>query len=324
MVRAVGGTRLPVPLHSIPDMSFDATDEPHSAAFLNALRDFWWNFDYLQLVARRLRLDAVRSALDVGAGLGQWSTLLLPLLAPEATIVGVERDPRWVRRAQARAAELGVAERCRFVQGVAESLNFEDGTFDLVTCQTLLIHVSDVPAVIGEMCRVARTGGLILAAEPNNIAGMLVADSVSKRRPVAELTERLEFALICERGKAALGEGNNSIGDLLPGYFIDAGLTEIQAFLNDKAFMLAPPYRQPEQHALKREVVADVASNRWIWSEPEAKRYYLAGGGAQEEFELRWQRRLTEARETAHELEADRLYTTGGGIHYVISGRRAN
>ncbi len=75
-------------------VTFDASGEPHSAAFFNPQRDFWWNDDYLQLVAARLGLDGVRSALDVGAGLGHWGTLRLPLLAPEATIVGTERDPR--------------------------------------------------------------------------------------------------------------------------------------------------------------------------------------------------------------------------------------
>ena len=46
---------------------------PHSAAYFNEQRDFWWNADYLQLVARRLRLSEVSSALDVGAGIGHWA-----------------------------------------------------------------------------------------------------------------------------------------------------------------------------------------------------------------------------------------------------------
>jgi ubiquinone/menaquinone biosynthesis C-methylase UbiE len=188
------------------------SEEPHSARFFNAQRDFWWNGDYLRLLGDRLALRGVRSALDVGAGVGHWGALLLPLLASDARIVGVERDQRWVERAQARAAELGIAERSRYVAGVAESLDFEDESFDLVTCQTLLIHVADVPAVLGEMRRVLRPGGLVLVAEPNNIASTLVADSISRHESVEELVERVEFAVICERGKAALGEGDNSRG----------------------------------------------------------------------------------------------------------------
>ena len=273
-------------------MTFDASEEPHSAAFFNPQRDFWWNGDYLDLLRDRLRLHEVRSALDVGAGIGHWGALLLPMLAPEANITGVERDTRWVERARERSAEHGVADRCRYVQGVAESLEFDDESFDLVTCQTLLIHVRDVPAVLGEMCRVLRPGGVLLVAEPNNIAGILVADSTTHAQPPEARIERVAFALICERGKAALGEGDDSVGDLLPGYFAEAGLIDIETRLNDKAFSLFPPYAPPEQQALKAAILEDVAARRWIWPKSDTRRYYLAGGGTEDQFEPRWRRRL--------------------------------
>jgi len=305
-------------------VSFDVSGEPHSAVFFNPQRDFWWNFDYLQLLAARLRLGEVRSALDVGAGVGHWGALLLSLLAADARVVGVERDPRWVERARDRATDLGVAERCRYVQGVAESLEFDDETFDLVTCQTLLIHVADVPAVLNEMCRVLRPGGLLLVAEPNNLAGMLVADSTTGDQPTDELVERVAFALLCERGKAVLGEGDNSVGDLLPGYFAHAGLVEIETFLNDRAFALVPPYASPAQRALRAAWLEDAASDRWVgWPASDAKRYYLAGGGIEDDFEPRWQRRLSEARQAAGQLTANQLHTAGGGVQYLVSGRRS-
>lgn len=304
-------------------MSLDASGEPHSAAYINPQRDFWWNRDYLQLLARRLDLGGVRSALDVGAGAGHWRAVLVPLLAPSATVVGVERDRRWIDRARERAVELGLAERCSYTQGVAESLEFEDETFELVTCQTLLTHVADVPAVLNEMCRVLHPGGLLLVAEPNNLAGMLVIDSTVATRPTEELLERVAFELTCERGKTALGEGDNSVGDLLPGYFAQAGLRQIQTFLNDKAFALVPPYSSAEQQALKAAVLDDVGSARWGGrTASEARRYYLAGGGSEGEFEPRWQRRLREAREAARQLTANQLHTAGGGIQYIVSGRR--
>ncbi len=211
-------------VHTMPAVPFDVSGAPHSAVFFNPQRDFWWNDDYLELIAARFGLADVRSALDVGAGVGHWGRLLLPLLASEATIVGIERDPRWVAKATEEATRLGVDRRCRYVRGIAEALPFDDATFDLVTCQTLLIHVADVPAVIGEMVRVLRPGGLLLVAEPNNLAGQLVADSTTCDRPTDEVVERVAFALICERGKAALGEGDSSVGDLLPGHFVLAGL----------------------------------------------------------------------------------------------------
>ena len=143
-------------------MCVDPSTEPHSATYFDEQRDFWWNDDFLRLVAARIGLELVRSVLEVGAGLGHWGSTLLEVLSPEACVVGVERDPRWVIQAGERVDELGLTGRCRYVQGVAEALPFKDESFDLVTCQTLLIHVADPTAVIREMRRVVRPGGLLL------------------------------------------------------------------------------------------------------------------------------------------------------------------
>jgi len=62
--------------------------------------DFWWN---LELVASRRELGDVRSVLDVGAGVGHWGTLLASVLSPDASIVGIEREPQWVQETARRA-----------------------------------------------------------------------------------------------------------------------------------------------------------------------------------------------------------------------------
>jgi hypothetical protein len=72
-------------------VTFDASEEPHSAVFFNPQRDLWWNPDYLQLLASRLGLGDVQSVPDVGAGVGHWGMALLSVLAAETRIVGVER-----------------------------------------------------------------------------------------------------------------------------------------------------------------------------------------------------------------------------------------
>jgi hypothetical protein len=42
--------------------------KPHSADYLNDSRDFWWNRDFLELMARRLSFEKVCKVLDVGCG----------------------------------------------------------------------------------------------------------------------------------------------------------------------------------------------------------------------------------------------------------------
>ena len=111
---------------------------PHSARYFNEARDFWWNKDFLQLMATRLCLQDVHSILDAGCGQGHWGLLLLPFLHPDARLVGVEPEEKWRLAARERARQDGFAGRTEFVDGTTEKLPFADSSFDMVTCQTFV------------------------------------------------------------------------------------------------------------------------------------------------------------------------------------------
>src|SRR5688572_26791078 len=177
----------------------------HSAEYFGDTRDDWWNLDFLRLMAARWKLDAVGDALDVGCGVGHWGLLLASVLPEDARITGIDREPTWIAEARARSLARGLGERCSYQQGVAERLPFPDDTFDLTTCQTVLIHLADPAAAIAEMVRVTRPGGLVAVAEPNNLTEALLLDSISNRASIDDVVELVRFQLTCERGKAALG-----------------------------------------------------------------------------------------------------------------------
>src|SRR5215472_8490129 len=252
----------------------------HSAEHFGDTRDYWWNLDFLQLIGKRLSFDRVRDCLDVGCGVGHWGQLLANVIPSSARIQGVDREPLWVEKAAERAAARGLSGRFNYQVAVAENLPFADASFDLVTCQTVLIHLPDPGPAIDEMVRVARPGGVILAAEPNNVARALTFDSASFHDGVDEILARVRLQLICERGKAALGEGNNSIGDLIPGLFAERDLVDICVYLNDKANICVRPYDSPEQRAIIDELADFKDRDSWGgWSREVTHRYFLAGGG---------------------------------------------
>jgi protein-L-isoaspartate O-methyltransferase len=298
-------------------------EAPHSAHFFRAERDFWWHLDHIEVWARRVGLDRVRSVLDVGSGVGHWGRLLGHVLPADATLVGIDREPRWVEEATDRAAEAGLADRFTYRLAAAEELPFEDESFDLVTCQTVLIHVADPRGVIGEMVRVARRGGLVVAAEPNNRALTLMVTSVSAEDTLEDRIDLVRFYVTCEEGKIAVGHGNSSLGDLVPGYFNEAGLEDIQTCQSDKVSLMIPPYSDPAQQALREAYLSDAeCGGGWGWSKDEARRYFEAGGGDPGEFDGMWERRLDEARRLAAAIEDGTYHAAGGDVLYLVSGRR--
>jgi hypothetical protein len=44
----------------------------HSEEYFGPYRDFWWNRDFLELMARRWQLGRYQSLLDVGCGMPAW------------------------------------------------------------------------------------------------------------------------------------------------------------------------------------------------------------------------------------------------------------
>jgi SAM-dependent methyltransferase len=295
---------------------------PHSAEWFTELREYWWNPDYLELTATRLGLERARTVLDVGCGVGHWSFALGMVLSDEAELTGVDREPQWVAQATERAARFGLERRFRFCQGDAAALAFAEGSFDLVTCQTVLIHVPDPLAVIREMLRVAKPGGQLLLVEPNNLASFAISTSANVDAPIDELVDLYRFALMCERGKAKLGEGHSSVGDLLPGHLIEAGAVAVETFISDKASALHPPYAAAEQQALREAALAQARRSEWILDRNDCERWFTAAGGTPSEFAATWARRLDEGRHAAAALSEGSFHSAGGVIQYVVAARR--
>jgi demethylmenaquinone methyltransferase/2-methoxy-6-polyprenyl-1,4-benzoquinol methylase len=76
------------------------------------------------------------------------------------SVVGVDQSPEMLREAQRR-----VPAQVRLVDGRAESLPFDDETFDALTFTYLLRYVDDPGATLRELARVVRRGGVVAGLE---------------------------------------------------------------------------------------------------------------------------------------------------------------
>ena len=105
--------------------------------------------------------------LDVGCGPGSLTADLAGRVAP-GRVVGVDSAPAPIEEARAAAEAAGVG--VELVGADATALDLPDASFDVVHAHQVLQHVPDPVALLREMARVTRSGGLIAVREADYAA----------------------------------------------------------------------------------------------------------------------------------------------------------
>lgn len=99
-----------------------------------------------------------RRILDLGSGLGQYSSLLLEHGAEEVVALEYQAE-----KSEWSAKRFGGRQRrLQTVVGSADALPMEDASFDAVFSHTVFEHLPDVPEALREVRRVLRPGGCCL------------------------------------------------------------------------------------------------------------------------------------------------------------------
>lgn len=295
-------------------------EQPHSAQYFGDYRDYWWNLDFIKLMGERLNFNNIKSVLDVGCGIGHWGQLLASALPQNTRVTGIDREDIWVEQSAKNAEKLNLSDRYSYQKADANDLPFPSEKFDMVTCQTVLIHVSEPKKTITEMLRVLKPGGLILLVEPNNMMGYLSFDNLYSVDSIEDKVNIIKFALLCQEGKKALGLGFISLGDLLPGYLNELDLANISVYISDKACPIYPPYSSKEQSVLVSQTKDWSEKEFWIWDKIDTKKYYLAGSGDPDSFGFFWDLAMKSSKEHIEDINNKNVHTAGGGMMYLVSG----
>lgn len=145
-------------------------------------------FGYFRdLLLRRLALDPGRLALlDVGCGGG---LLAEQFAALGCEVTGVDLSVPTLAAAREHAARSGL--EIRYLQAGGESLPFEPAKFDVVCCCDVLEHVDNVDAVVAEIARVLKPGGVFLFDTINRtLRSRLVAIKIVQDWPLTRFVPR--------------------------------------------------------------------------------------------------------------------------------------
>ena len=114
-----------------------------------------------------LELAGRDEVLELGCGVGAQITVLLRRF-PECRFTGVDVSPRQLARARQLLAEPMAAGRVGLVEPSAFNLPFPDASFDAAYTVWVLEHLNHHRALLGEVLRVLRPGGVIYCTEVFN------------------------------------------------------------------------------------------------------------------------------------------------------------
>jgi SAM-dependent methyltransferase len=186
--------------------------------------------------AREIVFQAVAEAepdsvLEVGCGEGELAERVQDELGVE--VVAIDQSERMVELTRARGVDAQV--------GDVRELPFEDGSFDVAVAAWMLYHVPDLDRALGELARVLRPGGRLVAATN-------ASDHLHEMLSLAGLAHAFaDLSFRAEKGAAALGrhfarvEMHDASGSVT---FRDA--EQIRSYLRSSARLADGAERVPE------------------------------------------------------------------------------
>jgi ubiquinone/menaquinone biosynthesis C-methylase UbiE len=115
----------------------------------------------LQEYLDAMGIDRAQAVLDIGCGTGVVSRGVARRPGFCGHVTGIDLSPALIATGAQLAADEGIGERITFCVGDTRGLDLADGAFDAVIAHTLLSHVADPLAVVKEIARVTRPGGMV-------------------------------------------------------------------------------------------------------------------------------------------------------------------
>lgn len=244
-------------VHPDPFRDIDAQADP--ARFLATLEERGRTPAQARLRRRFLRFVPVRAGarvLEVGCGSGVVLRDLAARVGPRGRVVGVDPS-RWLLEAAARLhRDHPLRGRIALRVGDGAKLPFAAARFDVTVAVTVLLHVADPLAVVREMARVTRPGGLVAVQDQD-------FGTVALTHPDRALTERI-LSRVAERIYEEPWSGRR-----LPGLLRAAGLTSIRLLTDVYQDTTLLPYTKAfierrAENAVRFGIVDQAVAQAWL------------------------------------------------------------
>jgi SAM-dependent methyltransferase len=137
----------------------------HSERELERLGDQARQFEpFTRKIFQAAGLGPGMRVLDIGSGAGDVAFLAAELVGDSGAVVGTDRVAAAIATARARAASKGLGN-VTFREGDPAELTF-DQPFDAIVGRLVLMHSADPAAMLRQLTRHLRRGGLLVFLEP--------------------------------------------------------------------------------------------------------------------------------------------------------------
>ena len=216
-------------------MSRSETSDPSTPSYTMGYSD-----EFQELLRRRSarthaahllpHLEPGLRVLDLGCGPGTISMGLATAVAP-GELHGIDMEESQIGMARAAAAA-GRHDNATFHVGDVTALPFNDDSFDAAHCHAVLTHVPDTAAVLAEVMRVLKPGGILAARD-------MIGDAMITAPEVGDLPDAMAtfLKLLSANG------GHPRMGQDLKRVLIEAGFADVQAGASFEAFSTADDIR---------------------------------------------------------------------------------
>jgi ubiquinone/menaquinone biosynthesis C-methylase UbiE len=245
--------------HADPYRAIDRQPDP--AQYVSFLEARGSTPSQARLRRRFLRFCGIRPGwrvLEVGTGTGVLARDLAAVVGRRGRVIAVDPSRVLVAAARRLAREHGLDGRVDFRVGHGARLGFSAGQFDCALAVTVLLHVPEATAVVRELARVTRPGGIVGLQDQD--LGSLVLD-----HPDRALTRRILD------GVAARTLVDPWSGRTLVGRLVEAGLTRVRLrtdVFQDTTFtpFARSMLERRAENAVRFRLVSAAAASRWLGS----------------------------------------------------------
>jgi SAM-dependent methyltransferase len=117
----------------------------------------------------RIGIQAGWRTVDIGCGPIGILNLLSQRVGAAGTVVGLEREARFVAMARAEITKRSLAN-VQIVEADALNTGLQKGTFDLVHERLVMINIPEREAFLGEMLSLLRPGGTVVLEDVDNVS----------------------------------------------------------------------------------------------------------------------------------------------------------